>query len=136
MPTPAGSDETAVDEDVEAAKVAEPNMAEDVREQRELIAKLKAERAAAKAQAAAEPSPSQEVAEEMLEDEGEASGTKRTREEEPKELRFNFKEKTEGEVGERTIATNRRVGLLGRMPPERKSLAWGALAFAAGMGAM
>ena len=136
MPTPAGSDETAVDEDAEAAKTAEPNMHEDIQEQKELIAKLKAERAAAKSKktdAGAAPSPSQREAEEALEEEG--SG-KRAREEEPKQLQFNFKEPQEGEVGERAIATNSRVGLLGRMPPERKSLAWGALAFAAGMGAM
>ena len=62
MPTPAGSDETAVDEDAEAAKTAEPNMHEDIQEQKELIAKLKAERAAAKSKktdAGAAPSPSQ-----------------------------------------------------------------------------
>ena len=138
MPTPAGSDETAVDEDVEAAKTAEPNMHEDIQEQKELIAKLKAERAAAKtkkADAGVAPSPSHRVTEEMLEEE-EGTGAKRAREEEPKQYQFDFKEPQEGEVGERAIATNSRVGLLGRMPPERKSLAWGALAFAAGMGAM
>ncbi|KAH9945160.1 uncharacterized protein BXZ73DRAFT_38883 [Epithele typhae] len=126
MPTPSGSDETAVDEDAEAAKVAEPKMHEDVQEQKELIARLKAERVAqAKKQAAGD--------EEMTEED---AGSKRSREEESAQYKFNFKEPGESEVGERAIATNSRVGLLGRMPPERKSLLWGSLAFAAGMGAI
>ena len=139
MPTPAGSDETAVEEDAEAAKVAEPNMHEDIREQRELIAKLQAERAAAKVQqqtkAELAPTPSQRIAEEMLE-ESEESNSKRPREEESKELRFNFKEPGQEEVGERAVATNSRLRRIAQMPPERKSLAWGALAFAAGLGAV
>ena len=126
MPTPAGSDETAVDD------ATHPSMKDDLQEQQELIARLKAERDAAKAQLAA--SQSQRLAEEMLEEDETVS--KRPREEDPKELRFNFKEPAEGEVAERAIATNRRVGLYARIPPERKSLAWGAIAFAAGMGAM
>ncbi|EJF64927.1 hypothetical protein BD309DRAFT_852918 [Dichomitus squalens] len=139
MPTPAGSDETAVDEDSEAAKVAEPNMAEDIQEQKELIAKLKADRAAAKAKAKAEaegeaeegaPDPSEEDAEDAI------GGEKRQREEEPTEYRFNFKEPGPEEVGERAVATNSRLRRLAQMPPERKSLAWGALAFAAGLGAV
>ena len=134
MLTPAGSDETAVDDDAEAAKVAEPKMHEDVQEQRELIAKLKAERAANAAKAKeAEPTMSQEAAEKSLVEADDATGVKRTREEESTEYRFNFKEPGEGEVGERAIATNSRVT---RMRPERKSLAWGALAFAAGLGAV
>ncbi|KAI0359831.1 hypothetical protein OH77DRAFT_870999 [Trametes cingulata] len=143
MPTPAGSDETAVDDDAaETAKIAEPNMQEDIREQRELIAKLKADREAAKAKQQQEqeedesaPSPSQHETEQALTEE-ESTGVKRPREEEPKELRFNFKEPGESEVGERAIATNSRVRLLSQLPPERKSLAWGALAFAAGLGAV
>ncbi|OJT07457.1 hypothetical protein TRAPUB_1700 [Trametes pubescens] len=141
MPTPAGSDETAVDEDVEAAKIAEPNVEEDIREQKELIAKLKADREAAKAQKQQEeeeeaPSPSQrETEKELMEDE--SAGVKRSREEETQELRFNFKQAGETEdVAERAVATNSRVRVLTQLPPERKSLAWGALAFAAGMGAM
>lgn len=141
-----GSDETAVDEDTEAAKMAEPNMQEDIQEQKELIAKLKAERAAAKAKAKAEaeaeteaeaepeteeaPTPSQQEAEEA------AVGEKRSREEVPTEYRFNFKEPGQEEIGERAVATNRRVRLLSQMPPERKSLAWGTLAFAIGLGAV
>ncbi|KAI0331877.1 hypothetical protein GY45DRAFT_1275171 [Cubamyces sp. BRFM 1775] len=144
MPTPAGSDETAVDEDVAAAaKAAEPDMHEDIREQQELIAKLKAEREAAKAQKQQEeaeepaPSPSQHETEKVL-TEDESISAKRPREEEPTELRFNFKEHGQSEeVGERAIATNNRVRrMLSQLPPERKSLAWGALAFAAGLGAI
>ena len=136
IPTPAGSDETAVDDDAEAAKVAEPKMHEDVQEQKELIAKLKADRAAAKAR-------QQDVAksvsietETTLVDADEPSGIKRAREEEKTEYRFNFKEPGEEEVGERAVVTNSRVRLLSQLPPERKSLAWGALAFAAGLGAV
>ncbi|KAI8980211.1 hypothetical protein BD414DRAFT_538580 [Trametes punicea] len=142
MPTPAGSDETAIDDDAaEAAKVAEPDMQEDIREQKELIAKLKADREAAKAkkqqqeEAEAAPSPSQHEAEQVLTEE--SSGSKRPREEEPQELRFNFKEPAQSEeVGERAIVTNSRIRSLSQLPPERKSLAWGALAFAAGLGAI
>lgn len=157
MLTPAGSDETAVDDEAEAAKVAEPNMHEDIQEQKELIAQLKAERAAAAATAAkakqeeaaaattkqevaeeaeSAPSPSQAEAEKELMEQDETKGTKRPREEESTGYRFNFKEPGEGDVAERAIATNNRVRILGQLPPERKSLAWGALAFAAGMGAM
>lgn len=139
MPTPAGSDETAVDEDVEAAKIAQPDVDEDIREQKELIAKLKADREAAKAQQQQEeeaPSPSQRETEKAL-TEDESAGAKRSREEETQELRFNFKEAGEAEeVTERAVATNSRVRVLSQLPPERKSLAWGALAFAAGLGAM
>ncbi|OBZ72498.1 hypothetical protein A0H81_07590 [Grifola frondosa] len=101
--TPAGSDETAVDEDI-AAKIAEPNMEEDVREQKELIAKLKAEREAAQ-RAKAE---AKEVAEEeaaVYEEQGMVQ--KRAREDDAEGYRFNFKEP---EVETRVIATNRRRG--------------------------
>jgi len=56
---------------------------------------------------------------------------KRAREDE-EELRFDFKEP---EVGERTIATNRRVSRF-QMEPRTKSFAWGVAAFAVGMGAV
>ncbi|RPD60109.1 hypothetical protein L226DRAFT_462937 [Lentinus tigrinus ALCF2SS1-7] len=136
MLTPAGSDETAVDEDAEAARIAEPKMHEDIQEQKELIAKLKADRAAAKTrQQDVTKSASIETETTLVETE-EPAGTKRVREEEKTEYRFNFKEPGEGEVGERAIATNSRVRLLSQLPPERKSLAWGALAFAAGLGAV
>ncbi|GBE87995.1 hypothetical protein BKA93DRAFT_900679 [Sparassis latifolia] len=148
--TPAGSDETMVeDESIEVTKVAVPNMLEDIREQRELIARLKAEREAEQ-QAMEEKekekgeekekeimvvSTSDEGEVEMGDAQGERVGVKRTREDEEKPLAFNFPEGTPQKV-ERAIATNRRVRLLSDLPPQRKSLAWGALAFAAGLGAM
>ena len=57
---------------------------------------------------------------------------KRTREEESEALQFQFKEP---EVGERAIATNKRVGFF-QMEPRTKSVAWGLAAFAVGMGAV
>ncbi|OCH95377.1 hypothetical protein OBBRIDRAFT_574618 [Obba rivulosa] len=141
-----GSDDTAVDEEAtEVAKVTEPSMQEDVREQQELIARLKAEKAAKEAKEVAEKTIAEEQAAEAPVGGGEEAVAaevlevrlqKRQREEEHTELQFAFKEPQEAAAEERTIATNRRVGRLQQMPPERKSLAWGALAFAAGLGAM
>jgi len=120
---PASSDMTTVDEDAtEAAKATEVDMAEDIREQKELIERLKAERAK-KAQVA-------DVDEEMESDTGAVQ--KRTREEE-QPYTLNIREP---ETEERQIVTNRKVRLLGNLPPQRKSLAWGALLFAAGIGAV
>ncbi|TCD61611.1 hypothetical protein EIP91_008176, partial [Steccherinum ochraceum] len=126
--TPAGSDETAVDHEEDArdaAKVAEANMAEDVREQKELIQRLKAERAA-KTQDGDEDM--EEDEDEDDDEEGGQAGQKRGREDEKEEYRLNIKEP---ETQERQIATNRRVT---GFTPQRKSLAWGALLFAAGVG--
>lgn len=55
------------------------------------------------------------------------SRSKRTREAANEPLQFNFKEP---EVGQREIATNRRVGRVA------KSFAWGMAAIAVGVGAM
>ncbi|KAH9942764.1 hypothetical protein B0H21DRAFT_750251 [Amylocystis lapponica] len=133
---PAGSDETVVDDEAsEVSKAMEPNMSQDIQEQRDLIARLKAARDAdRKAKEAAVEAEEDEDEEEDEEAESASASTaqKRTREDEDAQLTFDFKQP---EVGERTIATNRRVGLL-RATPQRKSLAWGALAFAAGLGAM
>ncbi|KAI0077923.1 hypothetical protein K474DRAFT_1661168 [Panus rudis PR-1116 ss-1] len=133
--TPAGSDETVVEEEHHVLKVAEPNMAEDIREQKELIAKLVAEREAKKQQ-------QQQDAIEIDDDEdttsiGASLASKRAREESPEKPQYtlNIKEHDQ-EPEQRVIASNSRVRLLGNMPPERKSLAWGALAFAAGLGAV
>ncbi|THH30022.1 hypothetical protein EUX98_g4174 [Antrodiella citrinella] len=119
-----GSDETAVEheEASEAAKVAEVDMAEDLREQKELIERLKAERA----------QKAQESIDDMEEDvAAEASiGQKRGREDEKEELRLNIKEP---ETEERAIATNKRVA---GVSAQHKSLAWGTLLFAVGMGAV
>jgi hypothetical protein len=119
--TPAGSDETAVDDDV--AEVPGPDATEDIQEQKEMIEAFKAQREAKlRAQAASD-------ADEAM-DEGER---KREREEEDASLQFDFKEP---ETQERKIATNRRIARLPEMTPERRSFAWGIAAFAAAVGAM
>ena len=121
--TPAGSDETAVEDDV--PEVPGPDVTEDIQEQKEMIEAFKAQREAKlRAQAASEAD------EDEVMDEGER---KREREEENGSLQFNFKEP---ETQERRIATNRRVSRLPEMTPERRSFAWGIAAFAAAVGAM
>jgi hypothetical protein len=119
--TPAGSDETAVDDDL--PEVPGPDATEDIREQKEMIEVFKAQREAKlRAQAAND-------ADEAM-DEGER---KREREEENASLQFDFKEPG---TQERKIATNRRIARLPEMTPERRSFAWGVAAFAAAVGAM
>ncbi|KAH9838258.1 uncharacterized protein C8Q71DRAFT_795791 [Rhodofomes roseus] len=122
-----------------AQKLADEVMEEDIREQKALIARLKAGREEQRVRRAAEP---EEEDEEESEPESGAEqqevspakpASKRPRDD--GELKFDFKEPS-GEVGERAIATNRRVSMLANIPPERKSLAWGALAFAVGWGAI
>ncbi|KAI0766742.1 hypothetical protein BC629DRAFT_1596259 [Irpex lacteus] len=119
------------DESRDLAQVAEQNMQEDIREQKELINKLKAEQQAKEeaARAVAAEASTADVEQAVSSD---APTSKREREEEPTEYKLNIKEP---EVGERAIATNKRVQP-GRLGPERKSLAWGALAFAVGAGAI
>ena len=117
--TPAGSDETAVDDEI--ADVPEPDMNEDVREQKEMIEAFKAQREA-----------NQRVGDEdtaMVE----GSEKKREREDENASLQFDFKEP---ETQERKIATNQRIARLPEMTPERRSFAWGIAAFAAAVGAV
>ena len=115
--TPAGSDETAVDDDV--PEVPGPDVTEDIQEQKEMIEAFKVQREEKlRAQATSEK------------DEGER---KREREEENATMQFDFKEP---EVQERKIATNRRIARLPEMTPERRSFAWGVAAFAAAVGAM
>lgn len=104
-----GSDETVVDDDAEIAEMAGPDMNQDVAEQQELIKTLKAQRTNDMSA-------------------GDEAKSKRPREEESP-LQFEFKEP---EVGERAIATNKRVW----MEPRTKSVAWGVVAFAIGMGAV
>ncbi|KAI0925783.1 hypothetical protein AcV5_008418 [Taiwanofungus camphoratus] len=127
--TPAGSDETVVDNDsVEVTKAAEVNMHEDIQEQQDLIARLKAERGAERRQ-------KEEVQGAAAGSEAKETAQKRAREDDDTPYKFNFT-RPEEQVEERVIATNRRVKPLSQLPPQRKSLAWGALAFAAGWGAM
>lgn len=127
-PTLAAEDETTV------SALAAPNMEEDVAEQHALIDRLKTERAA-KLLAAM---PLALAAEDTLTEadmfmvKGE-SGIKRVREEESVEVKLNIKEP---ETEERAIVTNARVRRILEMPPQRKSIAWGALFFAAGMSAV
>ena len=125
--TPGGSDETAVDEEgesVEDGVTGSELHQQDVAEQKKLIADLKAKR-----EEDARSKPVDEADESMEEDT--PVTLKRAREDE-EELRFDFKEP---EVGERTIATNRRVSRF-QMEPRTKSFAWGMAAFAVGMGAV
>jgi len=119
--TPAGSDETAVDDDI--PEVPGPDATEDIREQKEIIEAFKSQREAKLREQAA-----RDTDEAM--DDGEK---KREREEENALLEFSFKEP---EVQERKIATNRRIARLPEMTPERRSFAWGVAAFAAAVGAM
>lgn len=114
-----------------AQTIARDIMDEDVREQKALIARLKEERAQRAAQDEEEGDESREEEEEASEVSPAKPASKRPREDEV--LKFEFKEPSQ-EVGERAIATNRRVAL--RMTPQRKSAAWGALAFAVALGAV
>ncbi|KAH0832907.1 hypothetical protein J3R83DRAFT_11861 [Lanmaoa asiatica] len=82
--TPAGSDETVVEEEAETIELAKPSMTQDIAEQKELIERLKAQRDHQKMQTD-EPVPDTAPAPAPL---------KREREDEEvkEELRFNFKE--------------------------------------------
>ncbi|KAF7374893.1 Apses transcription [Mycena sanguinolenta] len=106
----ASSDETAVDEegDVVEESVGTELREQDLAEQRDMIADLKAQRD----KAIAVDAPPK---------------LKRAREEENTNLELNFKEP---EVGERVIATNRRIS------PTQKAAVWGVMAFAFGMTAV
>ncbi|KAF5377334.1 hypothetical protein D9757_008029 [Collybiopsis confluens] len=120
--TPGGSDETAFDEDAEAVEdvAGEQLRKQDIEEQKILIEGLKVKRDAAM------------KISEMDHDGSQNLVAKRSREAEEEALGFNFKEP---EVGERAIATNRRItGYFEE--PRRKSLAWGVAAFAFGVGAV
>lgn len=122
--TPGGSDETAIDEESHGIEdVAGPDLFEqDIAEQKELIKGLKAQREAKKSIV--------DTPKEKPKSKGKA---KRIREEEEEPLQFEFKEP---EVGERAIATNKRVGMFEEMEPRRKSFAWGVAAFVFGAGAV
>jgi hypothetical protein len=129
---PIMSDETMVGEEETAAEEQlKPNMAEDVAEQRELIANLKAQRAAALENASAATVIDDAVAGEVIGGgQAEYEPVKRAREEEEEALRFEFKEP---ETEERALVSNSRAR--SRLPPQRKAALWGSLAFAVGLGA-
>lgn len=111
--TPIAADE---DEDEEEVPVA-PTIKEDVEEQKQLIATLKAVRDAAATQAHVV-----------------SVGVKRSIEDESEQITLNVTKPTNpAELQlQRQIATNKRVV----MTPTRKAAAWGALAFSVGLGAM
>lgn len=117
-PTPA-TPEVIHAEEEETVVAMEPNMAEDIQEQRELIAGLKAQRAAAIARG-----------EEQVD--GPAS-LKRTIEEVEPPVTLNPKEP---ETETRVVATNSRIRFLRNSSPQTKSVFWGVAAFAAGVGAV
>lgn len=99
----------------------DPLMEHEIEEQHELIERLKAERAA------------RDQDDAMDNESNGTSGVKRTIAEVEPPLQLNIRE-PETEV--RKLATNSRIRGLQNMAPERKSLAWGVAAFAAGIGAM
>ncbi|THV03232.1 hypothetical protein K435DRAFT_775115 [Dendrothele bispora CBS 962.96] len=118
------SDETIVEDEAEAVDyvAGEELRQQDIIEQKVLIENLKAQREAAMQESQANG------------DEKVVSKRARQDVEEEEKLKFNFKEP---EIGERAIATNRRVpGYLERLPPERQGLAVGVAAFVFGVGAM
>ena len=129
--TPAESDHANADEegDGEVAEVPGPNMDEDIAEQKEMIARLKAEREAREvvATSSAVDVPEQPQAEE----ENPSQVVKRTRDAANEVLLFDFS-KPAGD-GPRAIASNSRLRL--NLEPQQKSAAWGALWFAAGLAA-
>lgn len=94
---------------------------EDIKEQKELIDGLKKQRQERESLTGTSSSSS------------DSDVKKRVRQEEEANMKFEFKEP---EVGERAIATNRRLGRFQRLEPQQKSFAWGVAAFAVGMSAV
>jgi len=126
--TPAGSDETVVDEEGEGIEdgVAGSELhRQDIAEQKKLIEDLKVKRDADLRSVV-------NGVDEPMETVVDAPATLKRVREDKEELRFDFKEP---EVGERAISTNRRVSRF-QMEPRTKSFAWGVAAFAVGMGAV
>jgi hypothetical protein len=127
----------AVDEEgdkVEAVAINELHE-QDVREQKKLIEDLKTQRAATQKEQAERPEAedneeTEKTAEEVSSNMA-SSSKKRLRDENEPEYKFDFKEP---EVGQREIASNRRVRF--QMEPRTRSLVWGVAAFAMGMGAV
>ena len=117
-PAPATPEVTHAEEE-EAVVATEPNMADDIQEQRELIAGLKAQRAAAISRG-----------EENTET---TSSLKRTIEEVEPPLVLTPREP---ETEPRAVATNSRIRFLRDTSPQTKSVFWGVAAFAAGVGAV
>jgi hypothetical protein len=119
VPAAPATPEITYIEEEESVVVMEPNMAEDIQEQRELIAGLKAQRAAAVARGEKEADTT--------------SSLKRTIEEADPPLTLNPREP---ETEPRAVATNSRIRFLRNSSPQTKSVFWGVAAFAAGVGAV
>ena len=109
--TPGGSDETAVEEGDDEPDALVPDMAQDIQEQKTLIADLKAKRDAAGGPVT-------------------PRNSRKRQDAETPPLSFDFNK--EPEVGERAISGRRRV----QLQAHQKAAAWGTLAFAVGLGAM
>ncbi|GJJ08557.1 hypothetical protein Clacol_002775 [Clathrus columnatus] len=108
-----GSDETAVDRDVdEEPEVLGPDMNQDIQEQQALIADLKAKRDASATVS--------------------SQNNRKRRNEEMATPPPSFDLTKPVEVGERRIINRKRLGL----EPHQKAAAWGTLAFAVGLGAV
>ncbi|KZV60307.1 hypothetical protein PENSPDRAFT_694383 [Peniophora sp. CONT] len=126
-PTPAGSDATAVADDDHEAIVEGPeaDMERDIAEQKELVAAFKQQREAAREWNA-------QIQEAAVEEK------KRERDEVDAPPSFNFAETTDiVPVSERALVSNKRVlGVPIQMTPQRRSVAWGALAAAAAAAAV
>ncbi|THH10306.1 hypothetical protein EW145_g1418 [Phellinidium pouzarii] len=133
--TPVESDHAHNDDDGsdDVAEVPGPNMHEDIAEQKELIAKLKAERAERQERAAEAAANAANISAVPLQ-QSDSQSSKRSREEEDQPLKFKFrKPDAQNPVVNRQIKSNKRLSL--DLEPQQKSAAWGALWFAAGLAA-
>ncbi|KAI5121212.1 hypothetical protein M0805_007222 [Coniferiporia weirii] len=127
--TPVESDHAHNDDDADedVAEVPGPDMHEDVAEQKDLIAKLKAERAEREEDPKASGSSAVPI------QQSDSQSSKRSREEDDQPLKFQFREPEAQAVTTRQIKSNKRLSL--DLEPQQKSAAWGALWFAAGLAA-
>ncbi|KIY43841.1 hypothetical protein FISHEDRAFT_77768 [Fistulina hepatica ATCC 64428] len=130
------SDNTVVDEEDEM--VQERAMKElhdqDVAEQKSMIAGLKAKVKAEGDELKTTSSSSSKPKPDANSGGVAVAPPKREREDEDVKLTFNFREAKAEPEKRRVIATNRRVSAYARLPPQQKSVLWGALAFAVGVG--
>lgn len=126
---------TAIDEESdEVEQTTVKNLyEEDVAEQKEMIRGLKEAVEAANAVNSQPDTPSRPKSKGKSKASGGAAKRTRAAQEEEEKLKFDFDK--EPEVGERAIATNKRVSRF-QLEPETKSLAWGVAAFVFGAGAV
>ncbi|KAG6816886.1 hypothetical protein H0H87_002006 [Tephrocybe sp. NHM501043] len=129
--TPGKSGLVVVDEEtdvIENGITSQELHDQDVAEQRALVAKLKAEREIAVKEKVGDEDEDMDAPLEST-----STGVKRARMDEDEELKTIHFNPKEPETEERTIATNRRVDSY--LKPATRRLAWGAAAFAFGVGA-